>query len=175
MSLLLAMIAVAVSQAPDSLGETDAPHRFGAALSCQLQHVPEGKKFNSSGDFSPLIIRFDGDQKSDSISEAGKFYVFDPTHLLREAEPKRLYLKPSHISVTTSLDGPEGILDFTATDFEHAGAPVGTTSQAKGKWFASVALIGNSADRYRALGPCIYSTGVGALSDEVLIMQRANK
>ena len=166
--VLLVMALAAAVQA--SVG-TPAEHP-GSALSCQLQ-VFQGdqKHIDLKGAFTPFIVRFDEASPATAPAVVERFSIYDPRNLLKSAKPLRVHLLQTSVAVTTDVDGPAGILDFSATNFDQAPGAKGPVRLEKGNWVGAITMIGGP--KYRAVGPCYYSRDASLLDDETLVIQKA--
>lgn len=167
MGMLVMVLAAAVEA---SVG---APAAYpSSAVSCQLQAFQGGQnRIDMKGEFAPFIVRFDEVSPATAPSVAERFSIYDPQNLLRSAKPLRVHLLKTSVAVTTDVDGPAGILDFSATNFDQVPGPNGPVRVKKGNWVGAITMIGGST--YRAVGPCYYSRDASLLDDETLIIQKA--
>ncbi len=168
MIAILSAIMVAGGLAPTPRGD--------AALSCQLQVYAAGqKKVDLKGEFLPFIIRFQERATDEASIDGGGISLYDPSNLLRSAAAKKLILKRDGVDLITSIDGTDGILYFSATDFEHVSSKGGAPRKLEGHWVAVLSMIGGPSERkFKAIGPCRYFREVSDLSDVDLIIQKVS-
>ena len=161
LGLALTLGAPALSQ------DSDHPD---SALSCRLQAMAPGQRsLDFDKPFAPIVIRFD--EAPEATATSTKVSVYDPENLLKGAKARSIHLGPSQVRVLTDIDGPGGILDVVATDFEHPNPASPPFRAERGNWVGSVSLVG--PEPYQALGPCYYSHGVALQDDTALVIQMA--
>ena len=161
------MIPLALVLAATAPADAAAAHP-GSALVCRLQVFQDNqRRIDPKGDFAPFVVRFEEAEPPQTAAQTERFSIYDPHDLLRGAKPLRVHLLRNSVAVTTDVDGPAGILDFNATDYDHAADKDGPVRREQANWFAGVSLIGGPSP-YRAAGPCAYRRDASKLDDETL-------
>lgn len=157
MSMVVGILAMGLA-APGAV-------RPNAAISCRLQIYAQGqKKPDLKGKFHPFLLRFQDNSANTAEGETDNITVFDPENLLLGEAPVQLRFNQGNVQLKTTKDGAAGILYFNA---------IKPTRKNDNWWFGMVALIGQK--EYKAMGPCLRSSGVADLSDETLVIQERSK